>query len=386
MITGTAFVDLSAAYDTVNHRLLIQKLYNTMLDSQLCRGIQNLLSDRRFFVELNNERSRWRIQKNGLPQGSVLSPTLFNIYTNDQPILDGTRSFIYADDMCVTAQYPTFQEVKQQIEVALGELTHYYRSNSLRANPDKTQVTAFHLRNRKAIRSLQVSWNGVDLENTDTPKYLGVTLDRTLSYKTHIHNTKMKVSTRNNLLKKLANSWWGTNARTIRTTALALCYSTAAPVWERSAYAHLLNPELNQACRAITGCLKPTNVENLYLLAGIAPPEIRRSVCARVEKNKQVERDPLPVWEHSSKKTSKVEKWYYAHLLNPELNQACRAIAGCLKPTNVDNLYLLAEIAPPEIRRSVCARVEKHKQVERDPLPVWAHSSKKTSKVEKKLP
>ena len=302
MITGTAFVDLSAAYDTVNHRLLIQKLYNTTLDSQLCRVIQNLMSDRRFYVELNNERSRWRIQKNGLPQGSVLSPTLFNIYTNDQPILDGTRSFIYADDLCVTAQYPTFQEVEKQIEEALGELTHYYRSNSLRANPDKTQVTAFHLRNREAKRSLQVSWNRVDLENTDTPKYLGVTLDRTLSYKTHIHNTKMKVATRNNLLKKLANSRWGTNARTIRTTALALCYSTAeyaAPVWERSAYAHLLNTELNQACRAITGCLRPTNVENLYLLAGIAPPEIRRSVCARVERTKQVERETHSLFGHT---------------------------------------------------------------------------------------
>ena len=67
MITGTDFVELSAAYDTVNHRLLIQKLYNTTLDSQLCRVIQNLLSDRIFYVELKNERSRWRIQKNGLP-------------------------------------------------------------------------------------------------------------------------------------------------------------------------------------------------------------------------------------------------------------------------------------------------------------------------------
>ena len=168
------------------------KLYNTTLDSQLCRVIQNLLSDRRFYVELNNKRSRWRIQKNGLPQGSVLSHTLFNIYTNDQPILDGTRSFIYADDLCITAQYPTFQEVEQQIEEALGELTHYYISNSLRANPDKTQVTAFHLRNRETKRSLQVSWNGVDMKNTDSPKYLDVTLDRTLSYKTHIHTTKIK--------------------------------------------------------------------------------------------------------------------------------------------------------------------------------------------------
>ena len=146
----------------------------------------------------------------------------------------------------------------------------------------------------------------MDLENTDTTKYLGVTLDRTLSYKTHIHNTKMKMTTRNNLLKKLANSRWGTNARTIRTTDLALCYSTteyAAPVWERSAHAHLLNPELNQACRAITGCLKPTNIENLYLLAGISPPEIRRSVCARVERTKEPgrERDPLHVWTHTAR-------------------------------------------------------------------------------------
>ena len=106
MITGAAFVNLSAAYDTVNHTLLIQKLFN--ITARLCRFIQNLLSNRRFYVELNNERSRWRLQKNDLPQWSVLSPTFFNIYTNDQPVHGGTRSFIYADDPCITAQFPTF--------------------------------------------------------------------------------------------------------------------------------------------------------------------------------------------------------------------------------------------------------------------------------------
>ena len=81
-----------------------------------------------------------------------------------------------------------------------------------------------------------------------------------------------------------------------------VCYSTAeyaAPVWERSAYAHLLNLELNQACRAITGCLRPTNVKNLYLLTGITPPEIRRSVCARVERTKQVERETHSMFGHT---------------------------------------------------------------------------------------
>ena len=148
MITGAAFVDLSAAYDTLNHRILIQKLYNITQDSPLCRVIQNMLSSRRFYVELNNERNRWRKQENGLLQGSVLSPILFNIYTNDQPLPTGTRSFIYAADLCVTAHEPSFVEVEATIEESLTELTRYYRSNNLHTNPDKTQVTTFHLRNK----------------------------------------------------------------------------------------------------------------------------------------------------------------------------------------------------------------------------------------------
>ena len=152
MISVTAFVDLSAAYDTVNHRLLIQKLFNITQDSTLCSVSRNLLSNKRFYVELNNERSRWILQKNGPPQGSVLSPTLFNIYTNYQPVHDGTSSFIYADDLCITSQCPIFSQVESTIEEALGELTEYYRNTSLRANPDKTQVTAFHIRYRGAKR------------------------------------------------------------------------------------------------------------------------------------------------------------------------------------------------------------------------------------------
>ena len=193
-------------------------------------------------MEQNNERSRWRKQKNGLPQGSVLSPIIFNIYTNDQPLHNGTHSFIYADDLCITAQQSSFVEVETTIEESLSELTQYYRSNNLRANPDKLQVTAFHLRNKEAKRTLKV--NRTDLENTPHPKYLGVTLDRTLSYKQHIHNTKMNVATRNNLLRKLSSYKWGTNASTIRTTALALRYSVAeyaAPVWARSAHAYKLD-------------------------------------------------------------------------------------------------------------------------------------------------
>ena len=112
-----------------------------------------MLSSRKLYAALNNDRNRWRNQKNGLPQGNVLSPILFNIYTNDQPLHDGTRYFVYADDLCVTAQSPSFTEVEHTIEETLDEVTTYYRSNSLRANPEKTQVTSFHLKNRDAKRT-----------------------------------------------------------------------------------------------------------------------------------------------------------------------------------------------------------------------------------------
>ena len=121
----------------------------------------------------------------------------------------------------------SFKQVEKTIEEALDNLTTYYKVNSVRANPEKTQVTAFHLRNKDAKRSLKVVWNKTELENTTHPKYPGVTLDRSLSYKQHIQNTKMKVATRNNLLTIQVTSKWGENPSTIRPTALTLSYSTA---------------------------------------------------------------------------------------------------------------------------------------------------------------
>lgn len=292
LITSTVFVDLSAAYDTVNHRLLLTKLYRITDDAEFTNLIGKMLSNRRFYVELNGERSRWRNQKNGLPQGSVLSPMLFNIYTNDQPIHTNTRSFIYADDLCMATQHSTFERTETILSEALESMGKYYEKNQLRANPEKTQTCTFHLKNREAKRKLNITWYNKKLEHTPNPVYLGVTLDRTLSYKEHIQKLKCKTAARNNILRKLASTTWGANPRTIKTTALALCYSTAeyaCPVWERSKHASKLDPALNEACRTITGCLRPTNVENVYLLAGIAPPATRRNITAQQERRKQVD-------------------------------------------------------------------------------------------------
>ena len=140
-----------------------------------------------------------------------------------------------------------------------------------------------------------MTWNGLELDHHPNPVYLGVTLDRTLSFKQYALNTKAKVNTRNNLLRKLTNSRWGAHPATLRTTALALCFSTAefaCSSWGRSRHTGHVDIALNDTCRIITGCLKATPIPCLCALAGIAPPHIRRKVASNADRCLQ-EDDPI---------------------------------------------------------------------------------------------
>ena len=159
------------------------------------------MENRRFFMELEGERSRWQSQRNDLSHGSVLEPLLFNIYTTDQPIHSGTRSFVYADDLAVTTQSIDFAPIEEIRTSVLDGLSEYYTTNQLRANPTKTQVSLFHLRNRECGKQLNIRWIGVNLTHCNIAVYLGVTLDRTLSYKAHLEKTNKKVGTRNKIMK-----------------------------------------------------------------------------------------------------------------------------------------------------------------------------------------
>jgi hypothetical protein len=190
-ITGVEFIDLMVAYDTVNHNLLISKIKDLTKDNTLAEIINILLRNRRYCVELEGKVCRWRIQKNGLPQGSVLPLTL--IYTNDQPILTkaGIKHFIYANDIALTVQGNTFQDVESTLEESLRVLADYYDENFLKQNPTKTQVCAFHFKNREADQTLEIEWRGTKLENSAHPTYLGGMLDRSFTYKHHCEKTKL---------------------------------------------------------------------------------------------------------------------------------------------------------------------------------------------------
>ena len=103
---------------------------------------------------------------------SVLSPVLFYVYTNDQPLYNEACNFIYADDLCIATQRITFEQTETILTEALLNLGEYYERHHLCANPDKTQTCAFHLKNREASRKLNITWYNKYLENIPNPVYL----------------------------------------------------------------------------------------------------------------------------------------------------------------------------------------------------------------------
>lgn len=175
----------------------------------------------------------------------------------------------------------------------------YFKKWRLQPSVSKTVSCAFHLHNAQATRELNIFLNGQRINHEPKPVYLGVTLDRALTYHEHLKKTAAKVGTRNNLLSKIAGSNWGAHASTLRSSALALCYSAAeycAPVWARSHHTNLVDVKLNASMRIISGTLRPTPLPWLPVLSNISPPHLRREEASAKLLRKVMANDRLPLY------------------------------------------------------------------------------------------
>ena len=272
---GAVFIDLTAAYDTVWHRGLTCKLLRLLPDKHMVKMIMELVRNQSFTLTTGDiKQSRLRRLKNGVSQGSVLAPLLFNIYTYDVPSMI-SRKFAYADDLALLH----WKDLEGTLSQDMSTLSAYIQTGRLKLSHTKTVTAAFHIKNREAKREIKVYNNGRLLPFCPTLTYLGVKLDRSLTFRHHLVALRKKLSSRATLLRRHVGSGWGAGAKTLRIATLPLVYSAAeycAPVWYCSAHTGLIDNVLNDALRIVTGCLRPTPTDHLPVLSSIQPAELRR--------------------------------------------------------------------------------------------------------------
>ena len=276
--TGTVLIDLSAAYDTVWTGGLMLKLAKIIRCRKTLKLLQQMTGPRKFHVVLGSTTSKVFRIKNGVPQGSVMSPAFFNVYISDMP-RTVSKKLGYADDWALGHQSKTWKELEETLSEDTTALKRFFDKWYLKMNTTKTVSTAFHLNNRESQRTLEIQIDGTTLPYDPNPKYLGVTLDRQLTYRKHLEGTARKIGKRNCILGKLAGTTWGASQTLLRTSAIALCYSVAeycAPAWTRSAHTNLVDAKLRSSMRIVTGCLKSTPTQWLPVMSAIAPPHLRR--------------------------------------------------------------------------------------------------------------
>ena len=150
----------------------------------------------------------------------------FNIYISDIPTTLFTK-LAYADDLALAFTGPDWADVVNAMSKDLSTLHIYYHHNRLQLSKEKNVYALYHLNTRDMGRRLNISVDGKATEFEPNPKYLGIKLDRSLTFKPHLTSVQQKVLSRCALLNRLAGTGWCASVSTLSTSSLALVYPTA---------------------------------------------------------------------------------------------------------------------------------------------------------------
>ena len=203
------FLDLSKAFDTLDHNILLTKLDYYGIKGIAHKLMKSYLTDRKQFVEIENTRSSSLTLTTGVPQGSILGPLLFLIYINDISKASNIFKFIiYADDTNLNTTLELVAKKDQSADVCVtlnNELTNisdWLKSNKLSLNVTKSKYMIFHMPQRK-IPDLQLIINNTQIERVSTFDFLGLTLNENLNWKSHIDKISNKISRSIGILNRL---------------------------------------------------------------------------------------------------------------------------------------------------------------------------------------
>ena len=266
-----ALLDFSKAYDTVWRNRLLTIMLEKGVPRRLVRWLRGFLSDRRANVRIDGVTGRSRKLHQGVPQGAVLSPLLFLFFIDGirDEAPDGALVSMYADDIAVWASHQDKEVALRIVQEAVEAFSVWSKNHRITLNTAKCEVSFFSSSPKEASWSPSLTLNGQPFRVNKTPTFLGVTFDRTLTFRPQVEAVKSKTLGRIKNLSSLASKEWGWDrsylTRVYKATigsVLHYCGAAWQP-WLANTNRQILERVNNRALRSITGQTSDTPIECL---------------------------------------------------------------------------------------------------------------------------
>jgi len=275
--------DLRKAYDTTWRHGILKAIHNIGIRGNIPILIQEFLSNRSFKTKIGNIMSDPHDLNQGVPQGSVLSCTLFSLAINNilKCIPNNIEAILYVDDLLIYCSGTFLPSIERRIQSAINKINTWADNHSFTFSAAKTNCIHFHHK-RKMQPPLKLTLNRNIIPNRDSIKYLGIIVDYRMNWKEHIKNLKNDCIKRLDILKCLSHTSWGSDRTTMLRLYRAIIrskldYGSIIYTLAKDNVLQMLDPVHNAAIRLCTGAYRSSPVESLYCESGEPSLEKRRS-------------------------------------------------------------------------------------------------------------
>ena len=233
--TSCVLLDIKGAFDNAWHPTIIRRLSENNCPNYLIKWINSFLQNRSATLNLNDHVYETPVGK-GCPQGSVLSPFLWNIVVDEAlrlPLPDGVKIQAFADDIILTKHGMNATAIQHSLQLACNQMVNWCANNHLSLSAHKTELITF-TRKHKTLSNLKISINNVDIAPKRSVKYLGVTLDEKLTWRTHIDLKFIDCKRKILELRRFSRLTWGANRSCLARLLNGIVdpmFLYAVPVW-----------------------------------------------------------------------------------------------------------------------------------------------------------